>query len=594
MRALSWLWVASVGVLLTLAPRAEAQLTEPPAPLDLASANNPQSPMPLQVPQPASAREMGDASNTVTAIPNAGQFVTLPQLFKFRNETIDFQKDAKTEPSTFSPLCSFSGTLVLRGGGCKMTFGWYNAIMSGGAAPPDNEIYPLIPSTDPTVYGGVAFTPLATTPLPPPSNGNWTLKTFTAADIRNDANYKGGEIGFALVKGSQCTQTKYSQRALNQPCTACTPKDPFITTVVYKGTVEENSYYLAFEDLPVDPSSFLAMNDGDFNDFVFYITGLVCSGGGAPCDTGLQGACAIGKTDCSEDGKPGACRQVVKPHDEACDNVDNDCNGKVDDGDGLCPVGKVCDRGSCVHACNTGEFKCPLDLTCDNGFCIDPLCKNKPCDMGQACRAGKCVGICDGVTCPSGQECQLGHCVDLCAGVTCLDKQVCEGGLCLSTCGCRSCGPGKACGDSGQCVEMGCEKVTCAAGQVCIAGGMCKDACEGAVCPGGAACVTGQCQAPMVMPDEPGSGGTDATGGQITLGPLGGSVNLGGSTSGGAAAGSSTTAPPVDNSAAPILKSGQTATGCNCRTAGTPTSSRLLWLAAAALGVAMLGRRRRR
>jgi hypothetical protein len=406
MRAAAWLWVAGVGALLTLAPGVRAQLAEPAAPAD---------PQPLLVPLPVSPNEITDTNNTVTTVPNAGNFVSLPALFKYRNETINYLTDAKTEPSTFSPLCSFSGTLVLRGGGCKMTFGWYNAVMSGGAPPADNEIYPLIPSTDPTVYGGTAFTPLAT-------DGPWTLKTFTAQDIRNDANYKGGEIGFALVKGNQCTQTKYSQRALNQTCTSCTPKDPFITTVVYASTVTPNAYYMAFEDLPVDPTSFKANNDGDFNDFVFYITGLVCSGGGEPCDTKLQGACAVGKTDCSEDGKPGECRQVVKPTDEACDNVDNDCNGMVDDGDGLCPAGKVCDHGMCVGACGTGEFRCPTDLDCDKGFCVDPLCKGKMCEAGKACRAGVCVGACDGVTCPIGQECQLGRCVDLCAGVTCLDK----------------------------------------------------------------------------------------------------------------------------------------------------------------------------
>jgi MYXO-CTERM domain-containing protein len=544
--------------------------------------------MPLQIPLPVSQREINDTNNTVTAIPNSGQFVSLPSLFNFRNETIDYQKDAKTEPATFSPLCSFSGTLVLRGGGCRLAFGWYNAVMSGGAPPADAEIYPLIPSTDPTVYGiHTAFTPLATTPLPGTGNGTWTLKTFTAADIRNDVRYKGGEIGFALIKGDQCTQTKYSQRALNQQCTSCTPKDPFITTVVYKGTVEDNAYYMAFEDLPVDQTSFLANNDGDFNDFVFYITGLVCAGGGAPCDTGLQGACAIGKTDCSEDGKPGACRQVVKPNKETCDNVDNDCNGQVDDGD-LCPAGKVCDHGSCVGACNTGEFRCPNDLTCEAGFCVDPLCKGKTCEMGQACRAGKCVGVCDGVTCPTGQECQLGRCVDLCAGVTCLDKQVCEGGLCLSTCGCRACGAGKACGDSGQCVETGCEKKTCDPGQVCIAGGTCKDACEGAVCPGGAACVMGQCQAPVVMPDQPGTGGMESVGGNPVI-VIGGSLSLGGG--GAATAGGKPSTNPMANPNQ-ILKSGETATGCNCRTAGTPASSRLAWLAAAALAAAALRRRR--
>src|SRR5690242_2905202 len=108
MRAAAWLCVTGVGALLTLAPGAHAQLAEPPAPADLASANNPNRPGALQIPLPVSATEITDTNNTVTAIPNAGQFVSLPALFKFRNETIDYQKDAKTEPSTFSPLCSFS------------------------------------------------------------------------------------------------------------------------------------------------------------------------------------------------------------------------------------------------------------------------------------------------------------------------------------------------------------------------------------------------------------------------------------------------------------------------------------------------------
>lgn len=578
MRLVDSLWAVGVGVVLTLAPAAHAQLAEPVAPGAPA----------VLVPRPVSAQEIGDTNNTVTTVPNAGNFVSLPALFKFRNETIDYQKDAKTEPSTFSPLCSFSGTLVLRGGGCKLTFGWYNAVMSGGAPPADNEIYPLIPSTDPTVYGGTAFTPLATNP--PVGAGAWTLKTFTAADIRNDARYKGGEIGFALVKGDQCTQTKYSQRALNQLCTACTPKDPFITTVVYASTVMSNAYYMAFEDLPVDPSSFTANNDGDFNDFVFYITGLVCSGGGEPCDTGLKGACATGKTDCSEDGKPGQCRQVVKPTDESCDNVDNDCNGMVDDGD-LCPAGKVCDHGSCVAACGTGEFRCPLELDCDKGFCVDPKCKGVVCPEGKACRAGQCIGACDGVVCPSGQECQLGHCVDLCAGVTCLDKQVCENGLCLADCSCRGCAADKTCGTDGKCVDTGCEKQTCAIGQVCEKG-TCKDACQGAVCPGSGACVDGQCQAPLPITGGSGGGGGSAG----TDNGIGGGIVIGGSTptvpvtSGGSdpSGGSGS-----QNNAHPILKSGETTAGCNCRTAGGSGSSnsRAAGLLALALAGVLLARR---
>jgi MYXO-CTERM domain-containing protein len=569
MRVAAWLCLGGVGALLTLAPPAAAQLTQPAAPAD---------PQPLQIPRPVSQNEINDTNNTVLGVPNAGNFVSLPSLFAFRNENIDYLKDAKTEPSTFSPLCSFSSTLVLRGGGCKLAFGWYNAVQSGGPPPAASEIYTLIESTDATVYGGTAFTPLAT-------NGPWTLKTFTAADIRNDAHYEGGEIGFALLGGDQCTQTKYSQRALNQTCTSCTPMEPFITTVVYASTAVPNAYYMAFEDLPVNPTSFAANNDGDFNDFVFYITGLVCAGGGAPCDTGKQGACAVGKTDCSEDGKVGQCREVVKPAGEKCDNVDNDCNGQVDDGD-LCDAGFVCDHGTCVGACGTGEFRCANGLECDRGFCVDPMCVGKVCEAGKACRAGECVGACDGVTCPIGEECQLGHCVDLCAGVTCLDKQVCEGGLCMSECGCRACGAGKVCGDAGKCVDTGCEKLSCLAGQVCVQGA-CKDACAGAVCPGKAACVDGQCLPPSADMNPTGNGGTNV-GGNIPIDPItAGTLSF----SGGGASGSKLGASDVGR---PVLKSGETATGCNCRVGRAPSgSSALVWLVAG-LGAVALRRRGRR
>lgn len=570
MRAGDWLWVAGVGVLLTLAPGALA-LTQPAAPLD---------PQPLVVPRPVGPGELGDTEQFNPTIPNARAYVTLPSLFQFRGETIDYVQDAKTEPSTFSPLCSFSGTLVLRGGGCQVAFGWYNAVQSGGAPPAANQIYPLIPANDPVVYSQEAFAPLAT-------DGPWTLKTFTAADIRNDARYAGGEIGFAMVAGGACSQNKYSQRFLNQPCTSCTPVEPFITTVVYASTKETNAYYLAFEDLPVNPTSFTANNDGDFNDFVFYITGLVCSGGGESCETGLDGACGVGKTDCSEAGRPGQCRQVVRPSAEKCDNVDNDCDGMVDNGD-LCPEGQVCDQGTCVGACGTAEFRCPGTLKCDGGFCVDPLCAGVKCDMGQACRAGKCVAACDGVVCPGGQECQLGRCVDLCEGVTCLNKQVCENGLCVAECGCRACGAGRACGADGKCVDAGCDKLTCAAGQVCVQGA-CRDACAGAVCPGKAACLDGKCQAPL-GDMEPGTGGSGGSSGDNPpIIPTAGSGVVAG---GGGAAG-----PQNPGTAAggqrPVTKNAEDAVGCNCRSAGAPASTSLALLGALGLGGLLFGRRRR-
>jgi len=53
--------------------------------------------------------------------------------------------------------------------------------------------------------------------------------------------------------------------------------------------------------------------------------------------------------------------------------------------------------------------------------------------------------------------------------------------------------------DKGRCVETGCEKLTCPAGQVCVAGA-CHDGCDGVTCPGGQACMMGACT-PLPMPD---------------------------------------------------------------------------------------------
>ncbi len=66
------------------------------------------------------------------------------------------------------------------------------------------------------------------------------------------------------------------------------------------------------------------------------IDGVTCDGGGEPCDTGMPGVCAQGVTECQV-GAGIICKPAVIKSAEKCDNLDNDCNGMVDDGDGLCP-----------------------------------------------------------------------------------------------------------------------------------------------------------------------------------------------------------------------------------------------------------------
>jgi hypothetical protein len=208
----------------------------------------------LLVPQPVRQSEQDDV-RSLTSLPGAS--VTLPELFRFRGEAIDYQADAAVA-GAFWPGCDVSATLVLHGGNCTLALGWYNAVADGGAAPPE-AIHALIPSDDGDVDGCGPFCPLA-------ADGEWTLKTFTLNDIQTDRRYAGGSIGFALLGDplGTCSQTHYSQPELNQVCTSCSPSGPRITALSYASTVEPDAYYLAFEDLPTSETSF--GGDGDFND----------------------------------------------------------------------------------------------------------------------------------------------------------------------------------------------------------------------------------------------------------------------------------------------------------------------------------------
>jgi len=123
-------------------------------------------------------------------------------------------------------------------------------------------------------------------------------------------------------------------------------------------------------------------------------------GGGVSCSTGLLGVCAAGTTACTSGTL--LCNQNTMPSAEVCDNLDNNCNGQVDEGNpgggagcstglpGVCAAGTVtCQGGSlaCVQSTfPTTEVCDGLDNNCNNavdeGFidtdfdgladCVDP------------------------------------------------------------------------------------------------------------------------------------------------------------------------------------------------------------------------------
>ena len=526
------------------------------------------------MPQPVPANEI---SCCVVNRGFAADAITLAGVFKYHvigttaggDMAIDPIEDAQITPGTFSPQCGLSGTIVLRGGGCKNALGWYNATIP---ATVPTQIFPLVPAdlmpAPPVGIGCTTpdFCPLASRATTQPQN-RWAdpLPEF-AGNIRGSANWTGGPIGFAMigVPNSQCPQTKYSQAELNNKNAAGMP---WISTLIYQSIADPNAYYIAFEDQPSCTASWKGCNpgstqpitsggnDGDFNDFVFYVSGITCKDGGRPCEVaGQMGICSTGVTQCASGGMATTCVPAVTPQPEKCDAVDNDCNGFVDDGDGLCPMGSVCDKGTCVRACDEGEFKCLFGLTCDMGFCKDARCISVTCGKDQVCIAGTCVGGCDGVTCPHGQVCRVGQCVSPCDGVTCEAGKVCEGGACQPPCGeCRDCASATTkCVESGAkkgvCVETGCESITCPAGQVCKAGA-CQDGCKDVKCPSGQACMNGAC----MMSDLPDAGapvtgvaGTSGSAGNFGFGGVGsgGSTGSGGVFGAGGMSGKGGSTPP--------------------------------------------------
>jgi len=526
-----------------------------------------------------------------------GDAITLSGLFKWRGENIDPVKDAKTGPGYFSPTCGFTGELVLMGGNCQVSFGWYNVDDPNSTTPPAaNEIYEFIPK-DPSYLncldenGGIktdGFCPKAWDNRSP-RNLNlkvWTPKAFDSGDIKSDPRYKGKYVGFAVIGNPalSCKQTKYSMYAYNQKNLDGVP---WVNALIYHSTIDPDGFYMAFEDLPMSAADWhkndtMYQNDGDFNDFVFYVSGVSCVGGNKPCDTGLKGACSLGHTDCAIGDAAPACRPVVQPGVETCDNVDNDCDGVIDNGDGLCPNPDkpICFQGSCVGNCSRGEFPCPNGTACDaSGHCVDPTCASITCDMGKACRNGTCVDPCDGVVCPYGSQCELGQCVDPCAGVTCTGGRVCDKGLCVGNCQCRGCDAGLTCAADGRCTDAACATVSCMNGQVCRAGA-CVDPCAGVVCPGGAACSMGTCAAP-----GSGGGSNNTEDGGISLGGTG--IDFPGS--------GGTTSANAGNSGR-LSPTGTSKNGCGCRVGQSDDerANTLGWLSAAlGLGLTTWARRRR-
>ena len=201
--------------------------------------------------------------------------------------------------------------------------------------------------------------------------------------------------------------------------------------------------------------------------------------GGAACDTGVPGVCAAGTQVCS--GGALQCPQTIFPGTETCNNLDDDCDGSVDEGTSGSPcltgLLGVCSPGT--NQCQSGSLVCVQDTSGGPEVCnnLDDNCDGST-DEGNP-GGGGCVTGMPGICSPGTLQCTGGSL--LCQPDATPTTEVCNnlddncngstdegtGGAACMTGQSGVCGPGTQQCESG---ALNCVQNTAASAELCETG----------------------------------------------------------------------------------------------------------------------------
>jgi uncharacterized repeat protein (TIGR01451 family) len=183
---------------------------------------------------------------------------------------------------------------------------------------------------------------------------------------------------------------------------------------------------------------------------------------------------------------------------DACDGVDNDHDGKIDDGTSLCDDGNACTtdtcegKSGCSHVAIAGCMPCTFATDCpgasdgcSTAVCSAGVCAYEPtpgctscttaadCDQGDPCTTDTCAGgVCGAVP---------GTCAACKTAADCDDSNPCTTDVCgvSGSCeltaipGCRVCNTAADCDDGNACTTDTCVARTCQSQPIdgCTTGG---------------------------------------------------------------------------------------------------------------------------